>query len=191
MCYCEFRFHVRCIFADLKYFKTRSADWQMFQLRCFFYAKLEANNNSTNQILQMFEFVSCAIMNKCQLVSCKERLCKSWTLHTSTLQMWTCFKNYYAETKRIMQIFTQWDSDKFGQFVNMLHNGTKFDLLHKMQQNLHLNLSKCPSSPFGKDEFCSANDFSPIAGVSVGDKKLDLESMLSASRRGFCQNIQN
>ena len=48
---------------------------------------------------------------------------------------------------------------------------------------MHLNLF---------DEFCSsANNFSPIARVRAGDKKLDLESMPSASLHGLCQNIQH
>jgi len=120
MCYCEFRFHVHCIFADLKYFKTRSADWQMFQLRCFFYQSLSKARRKQQQHKSDFiivwicylrsndkddwHFPDCHQRNQEQMSTCllQGALCKSWTLQTWTLQTWTCLKKITMQKQNVL-----------------------------------------------------------------------------------------
>ena len=101
---------------------------------------------------------------------------KPENLHTCIAQVFkkslciNLYKTYYADIHKV------WLRKIYP--VCQLRIKTQFVLLHKMQQNLHLNLSKV--------SFAQPITFLRLLVSSVGDKKLDLESMLSASRHRLC-----
>jgi len=123
-----------------------------------------------------------AIRKKCWLVNCKERnenleLCIHE--HISRIYYAQTWKFAYMHCTGFQKIIMHKPILKFRQFVNVhLHIKTRFVLLHEMQQNLHLNLSKV--------SFAQPITSLRLLVSSVGDKKLDLESMLSASRHRLC-----